>query len=359
MLLGSVVLEVAVGMIFVYALLSLLCSAVGEYIEAKFNNRAKYLREGIELLLNESKGNGAPAGVDLATQLYNHGLVRPLYRTPAKLPSYIPSRTFALALWNIAAGAAATAGGGVASSVGVTTDLEQIRRAVTTVPNAELRTALLTLIDEADGDILRARRNIEEWYEAMMDRVSGWYKRRTTVLMLALGFGVSAAINADTIALAQSLARDGALRRSIAAAAEQSLSTPPQPQAAPAADPQQRDKAATERLKAAYGNVEALGLPMGWVLEDAADEDDPRRVPGTPGGWLLKLAGLLLTAFAVSQGSPFWFDLLNRFMVIRSTVKPAEKSQEQPSKERPVPSALTKREREIVTDSKDEPGRKN
>ena len=63
MLLGSVVLEVAFGMIFVYLLMSLVCSAAGEYIEAKFNNRAKYLRRGIELLLNETKGGGAESRV--------------------------------------------------------------------------------------------------------------------------------------------------------------------------------------------------------------------------------------------------------------------------------------------------------
>ena len=45
--------------------------------------------------------------------------------------------------------------------------------------------------------------------------------------------------------------------------------------------------------------------------------------------------GILLTGFAISQGAPFWFDLLNKFMVVRSTVKPTEKSQEQPSKDRP------------------------
>ena len=87
-------------------------------------------------------------------------------------------------------------------AVGVTADLKQIRAAVAAhVPNSELRTALLTLIDEADGDIMRARKNVEEWYEAMMDRVSGWYKRRTTVIMLVLGFVVAGAINADTISL--------------------------------------------------------------------------------------------------------------------------------------------------------------
>ena len=72
MMFGSTILEVAIGLLFVYLLLSLLCSAVGEYIEAKFNNRAKYLKEGITLLLNDTAGGG----IDLASQLYAHGLVR-------------------------------------------------------------------------------------------------------------------------------------------------------------------------------------------------------------------------------------------------------------------------------------------
>lgn len=332
MLLGSGVLEVAIGLVFVYLLLSLLCSAAGEYIEAKFNNRAKYLRQGIELLLNETKGGG----VDLASQLYEHGLVRPLYRTNTKLPSYIPSRTFALALWNMAANAGAD---GQGSPVGVINDLGRVREIVAkTVPNVELRTALLTLIDEADGDLNRARQNVEEWYEAMMDRVSGWYKRRVTVLMLGLGFVVAAAINADTISLARSLANDGALRRSVAAVAEQRLTMSPGAQPVDAgATAEERDRAATARLRAAYGEVAALGLPIGWVRNDGGNDADPRRVPSSPADWLLKLCGLLLTGFAISQGSPFWFDLLNRFMVIRSTVKPTEKSKDQPSKERPAP----------------------
>jgi hypothetical protein len=44
--------------------------------------------------------------------------------------------------------------------------------------------------------------------------------------------------------------------------------------------------------------------------------------------------GILVTGLAISQGAPFWFDVLNKFMVIRSTVKPSEKSREQPSKDR-------------------------
>jgi hypothetical protein len=48
----------------------------------------------------------------------------------------------------------------------------------------------------------------------------------------------------------------------------------------------------------------------------------------------LPLLGWLLTAGAISLGAPFWFDLLNKFMVIRSTVKPHEKSLEEGSEDR-------------------------
>jgi hypothetical protein len=35
----------------------------------------------------------------------------------------------------------------------------------------------------------------------------------------------------------------------------------------------------------------------------------------------------------ISLGAPFWFDMLNKFIVVRSTVKPKEKSPEDPSKD--------------------------
>jgi hypothetical protein len=318
---GSIV-DVIAGMLFVYMLLSLLCTALGEYIEAKLNNRARLLRRGIELLLNDSKGGG----VDLAGRLYEHGLIRPLYRDANQLPSYIPSRTFAMALWNMAT---ATAAGG-----GVTNDLKAVRASVAQVPNEELRTALLTLIDEANGDLARARANVEQWYDGAMDRVSGWYKRRTAYTMLALGVGMAAVLNADTINIATALARDSTLRTAVVAAAERRLASEEQPSTAGTAaaeNADERDQEATQAVNAAYAEVASLGLPIGWVRTPAGD-NDLRQLPGSAGGWLLKLLGILLTGFAVSQGAPFWFDLLNKFMVVRSTVKPKEKSREESAK---------------------------
>ena len=57
-------------------------------------------------------------------------------------------------------------------------------------------------------------------------------------------------------------------------------------------------------------------------------------------GWLsiILLAGYLATAFAVMLGAPFWFDLLGKLMVVRSTVKPKQKSPDDPPVDGPAPA---------------------
>jgi hypothetical protein len=397
MLFGSNILELALAMVFIYLLLSLLCSAVAEYIEAKMNYRSSDLEKGIRLLLDpkeqEKKQPGATALADdksVAGLLYNHPLVKSLYRGE-KRPSYIPSRTFALALWDMAFPAEAR---GVAPAG--THDLASIREAVVKndVVSDEVKTALLALIDDAGKDFDKARRNIEEWYDSAMDRVSGWYKRRVQYILLAIGLITSALVNADTINIAKALATNDALRRSVVAAAEktgaeQSLAgiplapkasptatatpaptqtpdsntnsaagavltaTPPPARTpappananqSPTATPTPADPA--QKIGALRAQLDQLGLPIGWVGAKYETRDgqlvmtnasDPRRYPGDLGGWLLKILGIAITALAVSQGAPFWFDLLNKIIVIRSTVKPREKSPQQPSKDKPAP----------------------
>ena len=83
--------------------------------------------------------------------------------------------------------------------------------------------------------------------------------------------------------------------------------------------------------------LDALGLPLGW----SGNGDTTMTWPGwhwkTKGGWWWQLywhgIGWLLTALAISLGAPFWFDMLNKIIVIRSTVKPKEKSPEEKSKD--------------------------
>ena len=371
---GSAVLEVAIGMIFVYLLMSLLCSAVNEYIELKLQHRSKSLWRGIQLLLNgeindrkqrpdmSAAGPGGaqtqqqtgqtPPKLDIASELYRHGLVRALFRDERSLPSYIPSRTFALALWNLAsrrAGELAEPSSPPAAAGFTAADLKKIREVIDQLPNKELAQALGTLIDEAKGDFNKALKNVEDWYDGAMDRVSGWYKRRVQKHLIVIGCVAALLVNADSVNIAKSLIQDKALRDVVVASADDYLREQSAGDAdaggarpaaavspAPAPDPEAKIRKVRQQL---YD----LGLPIGWAF-DKSYTQDPRGVPrggegklATAGWLLLKLFGLFMTGLAISQGAPFWFDLLNKFMVIRSTVKPKEKSQEQPSKDKPAP----------------------
>src|SRR5947207_982265 len=100
-MIGSSILEVAIGVIFVYLVLSLMCTAINEAIATRLNQRGENLFEGIKNLLND------PAFTGLAHQLYNHGLVDGISQDAAdegklnRRPSYMASTTFALALLDI------------------------------------------------------------------------------------------------------------------------------------------------------------------------------------------------------------------------------------------------------------------
>ncbi len=98
---GSSVLEVAIGVIFIYLLVSLICTAVNEMFSSLINKRGENLFEGIKNLLND------PTFTGLAQKLYNHGLVDGISQAAknsdkqSRHPSYMASKTFALGLLDI------------------------------------------------------------------------------------------------------------------------------------------------------------------------------------------------------------------------------------------------------------------
>jgi hypothetical protein len=369
-MLGSTILEVAIGVLFVYLLLSLLCSALGELIESFVRFRARDLKKGIKNLLHRQ---------DLVKDFFSHPLIKPL----GENPSYIPPRAFSLALWNLATEEAAA---GKHGATGLTQDINVIRELIASLDDGKykaIKISLLILIDQAGNDIDKARANIEEWYNDAMDRVSGWYKRRVQWMLIGIGLLAAASLNIDTINLARVFWYNETLRGSVVAAAENYFEADPTPTPAPAAAaqenqgalaaaakpapaspprsastsgsetaaPQQSGGAQTplSRISEIRDEINRLGLPIGWAsapaitdrkyegLKDAelaqrykhdfeAYKADARRLPQGLNDWFLKVLGIFLTALAVSQGAPFWFDLLNRFVTIRSTVKPRVKS---------------------------------
>ena len=227
------------------------------------------------------------------------------------------------------------------------------------------RRALIMLLDAAGGDVAKARENIENWYNSSMDRVSSWYKRRAQLTIFFVGVFVAIAVNVDTITVAKRLSTDDGLRDSLVAASDAYAKANASPSPAPTPDSNAslpsppacvEDANSVECTRATaiqkacqdenspkckylsnQEQLRTLGLPLGWESPD----DPQRKWPGTnffqAGGWWQQLRwhwlGWLLTALAISLGAPFWFDLLNKFIVIRSAVKPHEKSPEEKSKD--------------------------
>src|SRR5437764_2313332 len=366
---NSQILDVAIGLIFVYLLLSLICSAANEIIEIALKKRAIDLERGIRELLVPDSDSGT---ADVVQKLYNHPLINGLfgglyeesriggalrYVWRTKLPTYIPSRSFALALMDLIlpgqpGPAPDTPSSGASGAAPPTFDvkldtipppplpisagstLDSLRSAVgtnalfTAAPQAQH--ALITLIDSAGNDAAKARQNIEDWYNASMDRVSGWYKRRAQLSILIIGFIVVVFLNADSVAIVKALNADKNLRELVVA---QATKYADQAASSPAPDcGKDKDKDSPQcKLEQSKKQLEALGLPLGWKNPDDATHqltwaDFWKAVPGHLLGWLL-------TAIAISLGAPFWFDLLNKFIVVRSTVKPKEKSPEEKSKD--------------------------
>jgi hypothetical protein len=357
---GSVVLDVAIGMAFVYLLLSLIASAVQELLAAFMQLRAANLEKGLRSLFS---GDSLGSGLDLVNSVYDHGLVRGLYSDPQKdsgilpskfrkmmnwvrqvmrkvvgispdkpltiqvdpllLPSYIPSRTFALALIDVL---------NVNKKEGPEA-MAAIKAALATCNNKAAQ-ALLTLAIDAKGDVGVFQENLEEWYNDAMDRVSGWYKRYTQRALIGIGLLLAIALNVSSVRVARTLWLDRDARQAMVdAAGNYTKNNPTLATPAATTDPVKLKQQLQSDVDVFSDVTTKSLLPLGWKQPWHTYESYYRRDPKDALFTALTvLAGWFVTAVAISFGAPFWFDTLNKFMVVRSTVKPQEKSGEEPAK---------------------------
>jgi len=334
-MLGLQSLEVAIGMIFIFILVSTICSTLREGLESWFKTRAAFLEYGIrQLLLGNEKDDHEDIHA-LVKSVYSHPLISSLFTgeyAPGKnrkrpphlasgknLPSYIPSKNFALVLMDIAARGKPT--DAVSSDpCAPVISLESIRANIANIGNPKVQRAMLTAMDTAQGDLNTAQKNIEKWFDSAMDRVSGWYRRSTQWILFWIGLFVAVALNINTISLVDYLEKNDAARSVLVARAEQ------------AAKDTSYINLPYERARA---SLDSLQLPIGWSQGwGAFHHPDPSGDIGVWNKLFAPILGWLVTALAVTLGAPFWFDLLNKIMVIRSTVKPHEKSPEEGSEDR-------------------------
>jgi len=183
-------------------------------------------------------------------------------------------------------------------------------------PESRLRKVLDQLWEDSEQSVDIFRENVQGWYNELMQRASGWYKKHIQFFTFMLGLTMAIAFNADTFSIYERLASNSSARQEIVRMAtdfvntnggiNSSLVTP-------------------QSVDAITGKIDEL------VRHDIAEARNPLglgwRTYSDQGGflnqsiwdWLQRIAGWLVTALAISLGAPFWFDLLKKFVSVRGS----------------------------------------
>jgi hypothetical protein len=279
---GSQVLEVAIGLVCVYLVLSVICSGIKEAIAGTFSMRSRTLEAAIGNMLNDPSD-------DLAQRFFAHPLINRTAR-PGDKPSYISSSNFAIVLFELL-----SPGSGAQPMT-----IQALRTSIGNMPDCALRKIMLGFLETAQGDLDAFRKRVESWFDDTMQRVSGWYKRKAQIIIFAAGILVCALLNADTFMVVKQLWSDQALRNMVVAEATAEASL--------------QNRVSSPMLGQVQEALQTAKVPpIGWALTPG----DTRGFPHGAIAWFEKVLGILFSVVAVSMGAPFWFDMVNKFINVR------------------------------------------
>lgn len=220
------------------------------------------------------------------------------------------------------------------------------------MPDSPFRSFLARLANRGALEPEQVKNAIQDWYSSVNDRVSVEYRGKTQRILFVTALGVTLCLNADTLQMANRLAKDEALRKVVtetavelakepdnAGAAGQPVSktessspaSPSTPLPGTAGEPAKKE-GLSPLTTPSSGNAEAaakpqngaaepdplnrLAIPLRWTEDDwnaiigLADYSRPQKVFDG----LYKILGLVITALALTMGAEFWYNLLKQLV---------------------------------------------
>ena len=291
----SPVIQTALGVGFLFLVLSVVASAAQELIASLLGLRSKSLVEGLTRLLGDK---------ELTSALLSHPLVNGQSRTPRRGPSYLSATYFRQALIDVLATTPNSRPNDASDSLRATRST--IDETIGRLPAGDLKRLLSGFWLEVESDTAAFGASIERWFDSSMERVSGWYQRRTRWIILAIGAVLAISLNASTIDVTNRLWHDPAQRAALLTVVDAQASVAP-------ASNDPSATASLDRIDATLRQLDSSGLSIGW----------PDHRQRTAADWLITVLGWLVTAVAVSLGAPFWFDVLNRVSNLRTSGRAA------------------------------------
>ncbi len=301
-------IQVIVGVIFIYLLLSLLVTAIQEIIAALFDLRARELQRGIKRMLDDDN-----QGV-LAEKFYNSYLIKYLSKNAKNKPSYLSSKEFSTALTEI-----------LSHLSDVKSYEDSVYDGIKKLPDGDTKFLLLSFVDQSNHNIETFINSIENWFNGTMDRVSGWYKRKTQIIVWCIGLVLAVMFNADTFniygTLSSNSVKSNILFNLASGYVNNDISI---------SSKDTTKKSLAELIKETNNDLDSLNVisnlnVIGW---NEAQIQQMTHLKGLRQGfnrWSVKLLGWIISAIAITLGAPFWFDLLSMFINIRNAgKKPAD-----------------------------------
>ena len=345
------ILDLVIGIIFIYFLLSIICSSAVELFLSIFKSRASMLEGWLKQIFNlpALDSEGKPMNVSVGQAIMDHCMVTALSKK-GESTSYIDAENFVSALLDKITIAPSAAGNAVefppANLAGYITAIQnstmlsgELKRTILIFANEALQAASARNTAPASANITNAvkselelfRDRLEKWFNTNADRLTGTFKRtKAFPLTIIVAVIMVISLNTDSIEIGKYLYNNQATSKELATTAMTSFqnyqaqmdtlfkySSSNTANATNISDL----KAKTSQLKNDLDSVHALDLPMGWKAENIKDRK-------TFTDYFIKhLAGWLATILAIMMGAPFWFDILNKISNLRGTgPKPASNS---------------------------------
>lgn len=344
---GSTAIDIVIGLIFIYLLYSLLVTIVGEMIATWIGLRARILRLSLERLLNDDQeyrwSNILASYLLYQYKDFEYSFAGRFYETAIKFlahkkkswlpfrhskPSFISADKFADIIIHL-----------LRSKGEGESDADRIQFAFTYNTlhiQPETLIHFKNLFQDAGRETDAFREQLKSWFNESNDRATGWYKRKLQLILFWLGFAIAAAFNVDSIGIVKQLAKDKAARDQLVQLSIQASDSSSQIFKAleQVKDTTLKQEVLAKTFRDVQKSVNETNAILGLGWRDAKFE--VVCFAGLSMKWYNLLNpfksefwGLILTALALSLGSPFWFDLLKKLVSIRGTgIKPEEKEPE-------------------------------
>lgn len=319
-------LEVVIGLIFIYLLLSLLASVVQELFSNLSSLRGKLLLKSVAKLLELDNKTDRKALFEKITNnnVYQKYITKGVLGGK-NLPSYLSSNQFLSVVKDILQGAGTSErsldGGGSGGDSPVKLDTikdNDLRYSLETL-QYKASTGARDLTDEVKKEAENAEQAIAKYFNEMMDMATAWYRRYVQYILIAIGFLIALSFDADTFQIFRNLTNDNSARAEVLQIATDFVTNDKITEYQPGQDSTLTQEEAADQVDTLKNKLSQLlteeieannsSLGLGWKA------DNIKNLAFT--GWLLKVLGWLITALAISLGAPFWYDMLRSLINIR------------------------------------------